>query len=198
MTIDAEPSLVRTFGSNNTLPPPISTRKKNPHNRTQSISTQPVTQKKKHGRRGSLPIQVHELHKLGHSPLFPPPLSPLPGTISIQIANPQSNVAAYNVDKHKKYLQNLTYIFTWYFFSTSLSLYNKNLMGRDRFNFNFPLLVSAIHAAIHSVITMLMMSLGGSRWRDRAGNKMTLHDYFYKVVSMCCKKKTLSYFFLYY
>ncbi|KAG2236681.1 hypothetical protein INT48_000678 [Thamnidium elegans] len=87
MTIDAEPSSVRTFGTHNTLPPPISTRKKNPHNRTQSISTQPVTQKKKHGRRGSLPIRVHELH----SPLSPqPPL--LPGTISIQIANPQSNV----------------------------------------------------------------------------------------------------------
>lgn len=187
MTIDVEPSLHGSSvqGTHN-KPPPIVTRKKNPHNRTQSISTQPVTQKKKHNRRGSLPTNVTDYRKTTEFSLSPFPNINEKAAISIHIANPDSNVIAsshYNENKHKKSIQNLTYILTWYFFSTFLSLYNKNLMGRDRFNFNFPLLVSAIHAGIHSVITFFMMFFGGNRWRDISGNKMTLNDYLYKVVS---------------
>jgi hypothetical protein len=191
MTID-EHSVHRVPSLNNA--PPLSTRKKNPHSRTQSISTQPVTQKKKHNRRGSLPTTIHvtEANKYNYesptrSPFLLSPIPPLPekGAIAIHIANPKSDVIAashYNF-KHENALKNMSYILTWYFFSTLLSLYNKNLMGRDRFNFNFPLLVSAIHAGIHSVITALMMWFGGNRWKDTSGNQMTMNDYIFKVVS---------------
>ena len=175
--------------------PPITTRK-SAHNRTQSISTQPVTQKKKqHSRRGSLPTAIHvnEANRFYHSSLNSPirssfllsPIPPLPekGAIAIHIANPKSDVASHYITKHENTIKNLSYILIWYFFSTSLSLYNKNLMGRDRFNFNFPLLVSAIHAGLHAIITTLMMWLGGNRWKS-ATVGMTLNDYLFKVVSM--------------
>jgi hypothetical protein len=167
--------------------------RKNPHSRTQSISTQPVTQKKTHGRRGSLPATIHvaEANRFYHSSLETPLrspflLSPIPplsekGSITIDIANPKYDLASHYINKHENTIKNISYILAWYFFSTSLSLYNKNLMGRDRFNFNFPLLVSAIHAGLHSVITTLMMWLGGSRWKGSSTN-ITLHDYLFKVV----------------
>jgi hypothetical protein len=181
-----------------TLPPRTSNKKanmtrKNPHSRTQSISTQPVTQKKKHGRRGSLPTAIHvtEANRFYHSSLETPmrspfllsPIPPLPekGAIAIHIANPKSDVASHYITKHENTIKNLSYILIWYFFSTSLSLYNKNLMGRDRFNFSFPLLVSAIHAGLHAVITTLMMWLGGNRWKGNSTN-VTLNDYLFKVV----------------
>lgn len=189
------------------------TRKKNIHSRTQSISTQPVTQKKKHNRRGSLPTAIHVLEanrynyeSPNRSPFLLSPIPPLPekGAIAIHIANPKSNTIAtshYSMNKHENAIKNLSYILIWYFFSTSLSLYNKNLMGRDRFNFNFPLLVSAIHAGIHSVITTLMMWFGGNRWKNTSGVKMTMNDYIFKVVpcgvaaavEICCSNASLVY-----
>jgi hypothetical protein len=101
---------------------------------------------------------------------FTSSIPPLPekGSISIHINHPtKSDVLGRHLiqPQHENILKNLSYILLWYFFSTTLSLYNKNLMGRDRFNFQFPLLVSAIHAGIHSVITWLMMTFGGDRWR---------------------------------
>lgn len=96
------------------------------------------------------------------------PTLPEKGSISIHINHPtKSDVLGRHLiqPQHENILKNLSYILLWYFFSTTLSLYNKNLMGRDRFNFQFPLLVSAIHAGIHSVITWLMMTFGGDRWR---------------------------------
>lgn len=178
---------LRNMGKNASI-----TRKK-PHNRTQSISTQPVTQKKKHNRRGSLPTAIHvgEANRFYNSSLDIPmrspfllsPIPPLPekGAIAIHIANPKTDMASHYITKHENTIKNLLYILVWYFFSTSLSLYNKNLMGRDRFNFNFPLLVSAIHAGQHTVITTLMMSLGGNRWKNN-GNNVSLNDYLFKVV----------------
>ncbi|KAI7904335.1 uncharacterized protein BX663DRAFT_339287 [Cokeromyces recurvatus] len=183
MTIENEAQQMMPLRSNNApikiVGPPI-IRKNPQHNRTQSISTtQPITQKKKqHNRRGSLPTAIHvaEANKFHHSSLESPlhssfllsPIPPLPekGAISIQIANPKSDVASHYITKHENTIKNLSYILIWYFFSTTLSLYNKNLMGRDRFNFNYPLLVSSIHAGIHVIITSLMMWLGGNRWRS--------------------------------
>lgn len=187
MTVDEH--TVHRVSSVSNAPPP--TTRKKPHSRTQSISTQPVTQKKKHNRRGSLPTTIHVTDKYIDPPVRSPflisPIPPLPekGAVAIHIANPKSDVIAVShySFKHENTLYNMSYIMTWYFFSTSLSLYNKNLMGRDRFNFNFPLLVSAIHAGIHFVITALMMSLGGNRWKDTSGNQMTWNNYLFKVVS---------------
>lgn len=52
---------------------------------------------------------------------------------------------------------NFIYILTWYFFSTGLSIYNKTLMGRDHYNLNLPLLMSAIHSGTHFIITRIII-----------------------------------------
>jgi hypothetical protein len=186
MTVESELALERSTSLNSGPP----TRKnKSLHNRTQSISTTPLAVKKQHRRRGSLPAAIHILESNSESPIRSPIIPTLPekGAISIHIANPKSDVIAASHfshnSTHKTAIKNISYILTWYFFSTSLSLYNKNLMGRDRFNFNFPLLVSAIHAGIHSIITTLMMWFGGNRWKNTSGVSMSLNDYLYKVVS---------------
>ncbi|CAG8593899.1 9395_t:CDS:2 [Ambispora gerdemannii] len=54
-------------------------------------------------------------------------------------------------------LTNLTYIAIWYFFSTALSFYNKYLMGKNKFDLSLPILVSALHAAMHFAITSVLM-----------------------------------------
>lgn len=161
------------------------------HSRTQSIHFQPPKKKYSHVRRGSLPpLQInHNTNKLAHvdfgSPIrspFATSIPPLPEKISIQIPHPKSDLSHIQVVKNKNIIENLSYIGLWYFFSTSLSLYNKNLMGKDRFNFNFPLLLSAIHAGLHALITSAMMSFGGSRWNTTKAT-LSLSDYIYKVVS---------------
>src|SRR4051812_49093546 len=69
-------------------------------------------------------------------------------------------------------LTNFLYILIWYFFSTALSLFNKNLMGRDHYNLNLPLLVSAIHTGLHWLITGIIINVGGERWRGKKGRKV--------------------------
>lgn len=155
------------------------------------------------GRRGSLPALTvatkpsknKDFGSPARSPYFASRLagssslihSPIPekGGISIQIAHPESNLTKFHITtKQETIAKNLTYILCWYIFSTCLSLYNKNLMGKDRFNFNFPLLVSAIHTGLHSVITAAMMALGGSRWNPRKGGEsVSMHNYLFRVVS---------------
>ena len=161
------------------------TSKKSAHHRTQSIASFPTKKNYHHSRRGSLPTTIPnpDTNSSHRSLSLLSPIPPLPerGSISIQIANPKSDVASQYITRHENTIKNLSYIMIWYFFSTSLSLYNKNLMGRDRFNFNFPLLVSAIHAGLHAVITTMMMWLGGSRWKSNSA-KISLHDYLLKVV----------------
>lgn len=170
------------------------------HGRTQSIHVQPNAAGKttttttktslSQARRGSLPpLQIPnkfagvDFGSPVRSPFnlsIPPPL---PEKLSIQIAHPKSDLAQAHILKHHKNIfENLSYIAMWYFFSTSLSLYNKNLMGKDRFNFNFPLLLSAIHAGLHAVITSAMMAFGGNRWSPTRTTSISRLDYFYKVV----------------
>ncbi|KAI8992163.1 hypothetical protein BDF20DRAFT_91580 [Mycotypha africana] len=202
-------------------------RRTNPHTRTQSIST-PFHQhllhspsfsptlnnnkKLKHGRRGSLPLAIHvtDINSTAFSRqnlaspsspycLLKSPIPPLPekGNIAIEIMDPKVDVMTSHYTNHsyggptctRTMMQNLSYILMWYFFSTSLSLYNKNLMGRDRFNFNFPLLVSAIHAGLHTIITSIMMCLGGKRWKT--GRTIALKDYIMKVVSRNIEPKMM-------
>lgn len=158
-------------------------QKKKNHQRTQSIASFSVPKKQHHSRRGSLPVTIPASDPNSHHrSLLPIPPLPEKGSISIQIANPKSDVASQYITKHENTIKNLSYILIWYAFSTSLSLYNKNLMGRDRFNFNFPLLVSAIHAGLHAVITTCMMWLGGTRWKSNTV-KISLHDYLFSVAS---------------
>lgn len=174
------------------------------HGRTLSIQTQHLSQAKtlsssSQGRRGSLPpLQIGMANKSVEfgSPILRSPFAtsipPLPEKVSIQIAHPKSDFTHVHILRQNNILENILYIALWYFFSTSLSLYNKNLMGKDRFNFNFPLLLSAIHAGLHAVITWMMMSLGGGRWNpsksgssiSTSGGTTSMSDYLHKVVNI--------------
>ncbi|KAF9287064.1 Triose-phosphate Transporter [Mortierella alpina] len=80
---------------------------------------------------------------------------------------------------------NLSYIAAWYFFSTALSIYNKNLMGKDNWNFNLPLFVSSVHAGLHFVITACLMHFWPDKFdatRSGKGGRITMHSYVTQVV----------------
>ncbi|ORX61417.1 hypothetical protein DM01DRAFT_1122166 [Hesseltinella vesiculosa] len=161
------------------------------------------------GRRGSLPpllkiytgnypnAQTSPVQQKQRSSPFTTHLPTLPekGSISIQINQPgKTDLTRHLIQpQHHHLLKNVLYILSWYFFSTSLSLYNKNLMGKDHFNFQLPLLVSAIHAGLHSIITFFMITFDGDRWRGEPKSQQgpphhpSTYDYFHKVVSQSSK-----------
>ncbi|KAF9992950.1 Triose-phosphate Transporter [Entomortierella chlamydospora] len=95
-----------------------------------------------------------------------------------QILMPKKRVA-------QNVVSNLSYIAAWYFFSTALSIYNKNLMGKDNWNFNLPLFVSSIHAGLHFVITACLMHFFPESYdatRSGKGGRITMHSYVTQVV----------------
>ncbi|KAF9300488.1 Triose-phosphate Transporter [Mortierella antarctica] len=95
-----------------------------------------------------------------------------------QILMPKKKVA-------QNIAHNLSYIAAWYFFSTALSIYNKNLMGKDNWNFNLPLFVSSIHAGLHFVITACLMHFFPDKFDARQsgkGGRLTIHSYVTQVV----------------
>ncbi|KAG0091450.1 Triose-phosphate Transporter [Podila epicladia] len=95
-----------------------------------------------------------------------------------QILMPKKKVA-------QNIAHNLSYIAAWYFFSTALSIYNKNLMGKDNWNFNLPLFVSSIHAGLHFVITACLMHFFPDKFdarRSGKGGRLTIHSYVTQVV----------------
>ncbi|CAG8594484.1 13816_t:CDS:2 [Funneliformis mosseae] len=79
--------------------------------------------------------------------------------------------------------KNLYYILAWYFFSTALSFYNKNLMGKEYFNLKLPLLISAMHTGMHTLITIILMS--GNLpiiYKKPEGKSVSISSYFTRVV----------------
>ncbi|KAG0207735.1 Triose-phosphate Transporter [Mortierella sp. GBA30] len=90
-----------------------------------------------------------------------------------QILMPKKRVA-------QNIASNLSYIGAWYFFSTALSIYNK-----DNWNFNLPLFVSSIHAGLHFVITACLMHFWPDVFdatRSGKGGRITMHSYITQVV----------------
>ncbi|KAF9152838.1 Triose-phosphate Transporter [Linnemannia schmuckeri] len=95
-----------------------------------------------------------------------------------QIVMPKKRIA-------QNVASNFSYILAWYFFSTALSIYNKNLMGKDNWNFNLPLFVSSIHAGLHFVITACLMHFWPDIFdatRSGKGGRITIHSYVTQVV----------------
>lgn len=95
-----------------------------------------------------------------------------------QIVMPKKRIA-------QNVASNFSYILAWYFFSTALSIYNKNLMGKDNWNFNLPLFVSSIHAGLHFVITACLMHFWPDVFdatRSGKGGRITIHSYITQVV----------------
>ncbi|KAF9923123.1 Triose-phosphate Transporter [Linnemannia zychae] len=95
-----------------------------------------------------------------------------------QIVMPKKRIA-------QNVVSNFSYIFAWYFFSTALSIYNKNLMGKDNWNFNLPLFVSSIHAGLHFVITACLMHFWPDIFdatRSGKGGRITINSYVTQVI----------------
>ncbi|CAB5180230.1 TPT-domain-containing protein [Rhizophagus irregularis] len=79
--------------------------------------------------------------------------------------------------------KNLSYILAWYFFSTALSFYNKNLMGKENFNLNLPLLISAMHTGMHFIITSILMNgYCSCIFKKPEGKSVSVRSYFTRVV----------------
>jgi hypothetical protein len=92
--------------------------------------------------------------------------------------------------------KNIYYILAWYFFSTALSFYNKNLMGKENFNLNLPLLISAMHTGMHFLVTMILMNGHCSFiYKRPEGKSVSVHSYFTRVVSYVLKEVFMGYCF---
>ncbi|KAI9033575.1 hypothetical protein CLU79DRAFT_724385 [Phycomyces nitens] len=106
------------------------------HKRTQSIQVH--SKPKSHIRHGSLP----------HFPL------PHQSTqVSIEILNKA------DITRHAKPKTAYGLVGLWCVCTVGVVLYNKQLMGKDQYNFNFPLLVSAVQAAVTTLISWSWISL---------------------------------------
>ncbi|KAI8991814.1 hypothetical protein BDF20DRAFT_846683 [Mycotypha africana] len=66
---------------------------------------------------------------------------------------------------------NAGFIISWYFLSTALSLYNKALLSTENHGLNLPLLMSAIHSGVHTVITRTLISKRGIQGPQLVFNK---------------------------
>ncbi|KAH6608795.1 nucleotide-sugar transporter [Trichoderma cornu-damae] len=60
-------------------------------------------------------------------------------------------------DVVRRLLVNLVLILLWYFFSLSISLYNKWMFDRDRLNFAFPLFTTSMHMVVQFVLSALVL-----------------------------------------
>src|SRR4051794_21778686 len=61
----------------------------------------------------------------------------------------------------------VTALLSWYTFSALLSLYNKHLLGRNQLHLSYPLLITAVHTGLESVLTWAWVVLakgGRERW----------------------------------
>eukprot|EP00249_Psilotum_nudum_P010566 c22617_g1_i2 orf=556-2184(-) len=73
----------------------------------------------------------------------------------------------------------LFYVLVWYTFSTSLTLYNKELLGADLGRFPAPLLMNTIHFSMQAVISTLMLQFCCHSLRPPV--RMSWRDYFLRV-----------------
>ncbi|KAF9976397.1 Triose-phosphate Transporter [Actinomortierella ambigua] len=111
-----------------------------------------------------------------------------PNGVYINIGGSASSLPQIVIPKKKvvhNIMSNMSYIAAWYFFSTALSIYNKNLMGKDNWNFNLPLFVSSIHTGLHFVITACLMHFWPNLFdatQSGKGGRLTMHSYVTKVV----------------
>ncbi|KAL7781707.1 triose-phosphate transporter family domain-containing protein [Trichoderma afarasin] len=60
-------------------------------------------------------------------------------------------------DVVKKLLVNVVLILLWYFFSLSISLYNKWMFDEDRLNFAFPLFTTSMHMVVQFILSGLVL-----------------------------------------
>ena len=72
-------------------------------------------------------------------------------------------------------LKLLFYLFAWYFTSAALSIFNKKLLGRSEYNFNFPFLTSALQSLSHYNIISIIIKVAYSETTIKVLIKMKRH-----------------------
>ncbi|KAG5544933.1 hypothetical protein RHGRI_017406 [Rhododendron griersonianum] len=77
-------------------------------------------------------------------------------------------------------LKTLSFILVWYFFSTSLTLYNKNLLGDDLGKFPAPLLMNTVHFTMQALLSNAITWFWSQRFKPTVS--MSWKDYFLRVV----------------
>ncbi|KAL7927404.1 TPT domain-containing protein [Trichoderma austrokoningii] len=60
-------------------------------------------------------------------------------------------------DVVRRLLVNMFLILLWYFFSLSISLYNKWMFDKDRLNFSFPLFTTSLHMVVQFLLSALVL-----------------------------------------
>lgn len=86
----------------------------------------------------------------------------------------KSSISAVDV------LKTLSFILVWYTFSTSLTLYNKNLLGDDLGKFPAPLLMNTVHFAMQALLSNAITWFWSQRFKPTVS--MSWKDYFLRVV----------------
>ncbi|KAF1801218.1 triose-phosphate transporter family-domain-containing protein [Mucor lusitanicus] len=81
------------------------------------------------------------------------------------------------MQKQTAWRYNTLYILSWYLLSTILSIYNKTLMGKEHYNLNLPLLMSAVHSGIHSIISRILI-----KHYNHTIKQYSMFDYITKVI----------------
>ncbi|XP_024991800.1 probable sugar phosphate/phosphate translocator At1g06470 [Cynara cardunculus var. scolymus] len=79
-------------------------------------------------------------------------------------------------------LKTLFFILMWYIFSTSLTLYNKTLLGDDMGRFPAPLLMNTVHFTMQAVLSRGITYFWSQRSEPTIA--MSWKDYFMRVVPM--------------
>ncbi|KAK9760516.1 hypothetical protein K7432_015374, partial [Basidiobolus ranarum] len=90
-----------------------------------------------------------------------------------------SAVSVGNETFLKKMCLNLFYIFTWYIFSTGISLYNKWMVDINHFNFPYPLFITSMHQVMQFVCSGLCLLIFPAL---RPSKHPSRGDYLSKVV----------------
>ncbi|KAK5990937.1 putative transporter C22E12.01 [Cladobotryum mycophilum] len=102
-------------------------------------------------------------------------------------------------DVVKKLLINGVLILLWYFFSLSISLYNKWMFDRDRLNFAFPLFTTSMHMIVQFTLAALVLyfvpslrpqhghtsDLGRSRHETEASSPLMTKMFYLTRVGPC-------------
>ncbi|KAK9767348.1 hypothetical protein K7432_002926 [Basidiobolus ranarum] len=102
---------------------------------------------------------------------------PLPSEVEKDTHDPA--VSLNNETFLKKTCLNLFYIFTWYIFSTGISLYNKWMVDKDHFNFPYPLFITSMHQVMQFICSGLCLLVFPSLRPTKHPSKK---DYVTKVV----------------
>lgn len=117
----------------------------------------------------------------------PPPLEEERGSrgsseLSFQdlVERQEENFISTRGSVHVALLRTMAFILIWYFFSTGLTIYNKELLGAKLWDFPAPLLMNTVHFALQAIISSLALRFLCPSMRPTTS--MSWKDYFIRVV----------------